>query len=415
MNQQQQMKQHIQQIHLNLIKSSQMILNRSNSSSTVILDEAIYGDQIHPPVPLSANLSTPLRSALKTSGLFNKGNSFIKIKQRHNEFFFSNSIDWESSDALNELSANGNQFTLHRLLSDIGVNDLNFDMNEMAKFDPMKFFDVKNISEFLQCDSSDQMNMSDDIDSNYIDSILPSATACSSGSFSEFHPPTPEQPRNEVFHIETNQLKIEPDNLLVYTELNSFDNFVSTPSTTSAPIAQEFNFDPSVLAAFEHDYGYLPKRTTVFDTPSPSPTISKRTPTRGPRRTSSRLQSRATLIDFNQILNENTCSSPTMSDCSSISLKRTRQPRHIHRATDIKTEDDLSYYLERRRKNNEASKISRATRKQKFGDMDFRCAEYERVNVELRMKISTLETVTANLKNGLIRNFQRKGGVEPKS
>ena len=41
-------------------------------------------------------------------------------------------------------------------------------------------------------------------------------------------------------------------------------------------------------------------------------------------------------------------------------------------------------------------------------------AEYERANVELRMKISTLETVTASLKNGLIHNFQRKGGVEPK-
>ena len=35
-------------------------------------------------------------------------------------------------------------------------------------------------------------------------------------------------------------------------------------------------------------------------------------------------------------------------------------------------------------------------------------AEYERVNEELRKKISTLETVTKNLKGGLITNFQRK-------
>jgi hypothetical protein len=34
--------------------------------------------------------------------------------------------------------------------------------------------------------------------------------------------------------------------------------------------------------------------------------------------------------------------------------------------------------------------------------------EYERVNTELRMKISTLEKVTTSLKSGLVNNFQRK-------
>jgi hypothetical protein len=37
-----------------------------------------------------------------------------------------------------------------------------------------------------------------------------------------------------------------------------------------------------------------------------------------------------------------------------------------------------------------------------------RSAEYERNNAELRLKLATLETVTANLKNGLIHSFQRK-------
>lgn len=164
---------------------------------------------------------------------------------------------------------------------------------------------------------------------------------------------------------------MEPDNPMVYTQLNSFDNFAFTPSIET-PLSQEFNFDPSALAAFEHDYGYLSKRTTVVDTPTPSPTTPKRTSTRRSCRTSSRLQSRAALIDFNQILNDNSCLSPTTSEDSSRTPKRTRNSRHVHRATDIKTEDDLSYYLERRRKNNEASKMSRAARKQKFGDMDSR-------------------------------------------
>jgi hypothetical protein len=37
--------------------------------------------------------------------------------------------------------------------------------------------------------------------------------------------------------------------------------------------------------------------------------------------------------------------------------------------------------------------------------------EYERVNTELRLKITTLEKVTASLKSGLVNNFQRKDGV----
>jgi hypothetical protein len=186
--------------------------------------------------------------------------------------------------------------------------------------------------------------------------------ACSSGSFSEFCPPTPELSTKEMFHIEANQLKIEPENPLIYTQLDSFEHFEITPSTTTS-LSQEFNFDPCVLAAFEHDYGYLSKRTTVVNTPSPSPTISKRTPTRTSRRTSSRLQSRAAL-------NDTSCLSPAFSEDSSISSRRNKHSRHVNRATDIKTEDDLSYYLERRRKNNEASKMSRAARKQKFGTMD---------------------------------------------
>jgi len=55
----------------------------------------------------------------------------------------------ESTDKLNELFANGNEFTLHRLLSDIGVNDMNIDMNDLVKFDPMKLLDTRSISEFV--------------------------------------------------------------------------------------------------------------------------------------------------------------------------------------------------------------------------------------------------------------------------
>lgn len=378
--------QPMEQIHSNLVKTVDLTLNRSNSTSTVISEQEIRGEHIHPPATSWLNRSLSLRSLLKTSGLFNK--------------------DMESSDKLNELFTDGNEFTLHRLLSDMPVNDLNIDMNDLVRFDPMKILENRSISEFLQCDSFDQTNPSIDIHSNHFDSIPPSAVACSSESFSEFCPPTPELSTKEFFQIDPNQLKMEPEHQLIYTELNSFDNFAIIPST-STPLSQEFNFEPSVLAAFEHDYGFLSKRSTVVNTPSPSPTISKRTSVRASRRTSSRLQSRA-------VLNNHLCLSPATSESSSTSMRRTKHARPVHRATDIQTEEDLSYYLERRRKNNEASKMSRASRKQKYGDMDAHCAEYERVNAELRLKISTLEVVTANLKNGLIHSFQRKGGVDPK-
>lgn len=55
----------------------------------------------------------------------------------------------ESSDQLNELFTDGNEFTLHRLLSDMPINDLNIDMNELVKFDPMKMLDNRSISEFV--------------------------------------------------------------------------------------------------------------------------------------------------------------------------------------------------------------------------------------------------------------------------
>jgi hypothetical protein len=136
-------------------------------------------------------------------------------------------------------------------------------------------------------------------------------------------------------------LKLNP-----YNQINTFN--LSTPTTVSS----QFNYNQGTLNAIEHDHAFLTKRIPITDAPSTS-TISKRKNTRESRRVSSRLQARAV------------CS--TASECTST---KTKSARNVNRATDIKTSDDLSYYLERRRKNNEASKMSRAARKQKFGDMD---------------------------------------------
>ncbi len=162
------------------------------------------------------------------------------------------------------------------------------------------------------------------------------AIPCSSSSFSELRSVSPELTTTNMFHTQSNQLKMDRDNPLLY----SFD----------LPTSTTLNYNQGTLNAIEHDHAFLTKRTPITDTPSTS-TISKQT---GSRRTSSRIQSRA----IGSTIPIETTSS------------KNKRARIANRAADIQTSDDLSHYLERRRKNNEASKMSRAARKQKFGDMD---------------------------------------------
>ena len=163
-------------------------------------------------------------------------------------------------------------------------------------------------------------------------SLNPPAIPCSSSSFSELQPLLPEL-TNNMFRT---QSKLATDNPLLYSQMNSLD--LLTPS--------HINYNQGALDAIEHDHAFLSKRATTS-------TSSKRVHPRRSCRASTRLHSRAV------------GSASTESQSA-----RNKRTGNINRATDIKTSDDLSYYLERRRKNNEASKMSRAARRQKFGDMD---------------------------------------------
>jgi hypothetical protein len=62
----------------------------------------------------------------------------------------------------------------------------------------------------------------------------------------------------------------------------------------------------------------------------------------------------------------------------------------------------LTKYLERRRKNNIASKRSRETRKSKFLTMDDQAKELEKSNQELRQRIEQLESLTKRMKEALV-------------
>jgi len=61
-----------------------------------------------------------------------------------------------------------------------------------------------------------------------------------------------------------------------------------------------------------------------------------------------------------------------------------------------------SKYLERRKKNNIASKRSRETRKNKFVEMDEQSLQLERANEELKARIKELESLTKRMKEALV-------------
>ena len=62
--------------------------------------------------------------------------------------FFSLSIESDSFDKLNDLFASGNQFTLQRLLSEMG-NEIPLDMNDLIKLDSVKMLDSRTLSDFV--------------------------------------------------------------------------------------------------------------------------------------------------------------------------------------------------------------------------------------------------------------------------
>lgn len=376
---------------LNMSEGPSSLLMRLESTSSMIKEE----QQIYLDPNFLTNSNATLRTLFKSTSLLSK--------------------DMElSSDTLTEFFTSNDEFAFHRLLSDVNGNEIPLDMIDLAKFDTMKNLDNRSSTDFLPCDSFDQMNPSttDNIvnATNQIEcQTNDMKTTC---SFTELQPPTPDFVNRELFQIDPNDFKLEIDSQSIFNETYPFDQLSYTPPSSTS-VSTHFNFDPQTLMAYEHNYDSSSKSTMINNTPTPtpSPITSKRTTVRGPRRTSSRLQSRAQIINFQHLLNndddDDSCSSPTPSETISISNRRTKRCPSVSRAGDIKTEQDLSYYLERRRKNNEASKMSRAARKHKFDQMDFQCVEYERLNNELRLKLSTLEIVVASLKNGLIHNFRK--------
>jgi len=106
-------------------------------------------------------------------------------------------------------------------------------------------------------------------------------------------------------------------------------------------------------------------------------------------------------------------------DHSYSTVKHDPLKRKLHEITSCGEEDetDLSHhrgkhsrYLERRKKNNIASKRSRETRKNKFVEMDVETHNLEKANEELRKRIEQLESLTKQMKEALVARLASTAG-----
>lgn len=89
------------------------------------------------------------------------------------------------------------------------------------------------------------------------------------------------------------------------------------------------------------------------------------------------------------------------------SSNKKKRCRGIYRAEDIKNEDDLANYLERRKKNNQSSKASRATKRSYYSSMDAKSEYLKEQNDKLEEKANLLEQLNKLIKEHLIEQFKK--------
>ena len=102
-------------------------------------------------------------------------------------------------------------------------------------------------------------------------------------------------------------------------------------------------------------------------------------------------------------------SSDVMTPASSSSGSSKRQrTKGIYRARDVTNPAELDNYLERRKKNNISSKISRANKKNYYSEMEAKSRAIEDENARLALKINKVDHVNKIMKEYLKEAFVSK-------
>lgn len=114
-------------------------------------------------------------------------------------------------------------------------------------------------------------------------------------------------------------------------------------------------------------------------------------------------------IEENSLLSQDSFNLQTSTPTPSTSAeptKKKQRTRGIYRAKDVKNDEDLMNYLERRKKNNISSKVSRSNKKSLHNSMDAKADELEIQNKQLTEKIEKLQDTTKIMKEFLLQHFK---------
>jgi hypothetical protein len=88
--------------------------------------------------------------------------------------------------------------------------------------------------------------------------------------------------------------------------------------------------------------------------------------------------------------------------------QKKQRTRGIYRLDDVTNEEEMHNYLERRKKNNVSSKVSRANKKYHYKEMDAKSNIFEVENERLRKKIIKLEEINKLIKDELMEKIVSK-------
>lgn len=89
-------------------------------------------------------------------------------------------------------------------------------------------------------------------------------------------------------------------------------------------------------------------------------------------------------------------------------MPKRKRIKGIYRADDVTNEEEYMNYLERRKKNNMSSKISRANKKEFYHHMDYKADRMESDNEMLKEKIAKLTNINEIIKKELIQIYSGK-------
>lgn len=118
---------------------------------------------------------------------------------------------------------------------------------------------------------------------------------------------------------------------------------------------------------------------------------------------------------------DNTLESKTINTASTASAKneaagstgiiKKKRPRGVYRKDDVRNDEDLQNYIQRRKKNNVSSKVSRANKKAAYKEIDSKIDFLFNSNQKMNRKIINLEKINKLIKDMLVERLAKNSNT----